>query len=359
MKKIFLLSAATLIMTLWSENVCARSWRINPNSEAKANFESINAAMESLEVFSGDTLYLDPGCTLPTQTITKSVTVIGTGFNLNDNPFIKESVINGSLDINTSNVKVEGCYVNYLIINDNCNETTIERCKLGKVVMSSSCTQTRFLSCYIVGVFEGDVVGYSITTDVEISNCIVTGGINNLVSATIRNNVIVVKGTTSDQYTSDQAYMLQNVTSSSITNNIIINTNEEYGVDETQIPYYYKNRTIKNVALEDNNTINRNVLSTDAEHAFVNYPDNKYIGATVEDVFVMEGGVGAMYQLKEGSPAIGYGTNGYDCGAFSGPYPYVVSGRPRFIPYIYEANIPNQPTDGKLNITLKIKSQNE
>lgn len=358
MKKSFLLSAATLILTLWSENVCARSWRINPNSDAKANFESINAAMGSLEVLNGDTLYLDPGCTLSTQTISKSVTVIGTGFNLNDNPFIKESVINVSLNINTSNVKVEGCYANSLNIQKECSEITIERCKLGSVKINSECTEVKFLSCYVVGVLNGALNGYMSTSDVEISNCIVTGGINDLVSATIRNNVIVVKGTTSVG-SNDQAYMLQNITSSSITNNIIINTNEEYGVDETQIPYYYRNRTIKNVAPEDNNTINRNVLSTDAEHAFVNYPDNKYIGATVEDVFVMEGGVGAMYQLKEGSPAIGYGTNGYDCGAFSGPYPYVISGRPRFIPYIYEANIPNQPTDGKLNITLKIKSQNE
>ena len=73
----------------------------------------------------------------------------------------------------------------------------------------------------------------------------------------------------------------------------------------------------------------------------------------------MEGGIDAIYELKEGSPALGYGTNGYDCGIFSGPYPFVLSGRPRLVPYIYEATIPNQSTDGKLNITLKIKSQNE
>ena len=52
-------------------------------------------------------------------------------------------------------------------------------------------------------------------------------------------------------------------------------------------------------------------------------------------------------------------SNGVDCGAFDGLYPYVVNGRPQFVPYIYDAQIPNTPTDGKLNITLKIKSQNE
>lgn len=100
-------------------------------------------------------------------------------------------------------------------------------------------------------------------------------------------------------------------------------------------------------------------MSTEAKYAFANYPANKFIGAAMTDVFTLTGVADAMYRLKEGSPAIGYGTNGYDCGAFSGAYPYVISGRPRFIPYIYEAVIPNHPTDGKLNVTLKIKSQNE
>ena len=101
------------------------------------------------------------------------------------------------------------------------------------------------------------------------------------------------------------------------------------------------------------------MLSTDEAHAWADFPTNKFIGAKVADVFVNEGSQEEKYQLKEGSPALGYGTNGVDCGVFDGEYPYVLCGRPQFVPYIYDAQIPNTPTDGKLNITLKIKSQNE
>lgn len=119
------------------------------------------------------------------------------------------------------------------------------------------------------------------------------------------------------------------------------------------------NNTIQNTAVTDYNSINNNVLSTDADHAWTDFPTNKFIGAKVEDIFVNEGNQEEKYKLKEGSPALDYGTNGVDCGAFDGLYPYVVNGRPQFVPYIYDAKIPNTPTDGKLNITLKIKSQNE
>lgn len=173
-------------------------------------------------------------------------------------------------------------------------------------------------------------------------------------SATITNNVIVYDG---DDSKTD--YALVDIKNSNITNNIIINTNTKYSVNSDQSVFYYKNNTIKDITPKSNNTIVRNVFSTEPQHAFPYHPDNKFIGASQEDVFVMEGGIDAMYELKEGSPALGYGTNGYDCGIFSGQYPFVLSGRPRLIPYIYEATIPNQATDGKLNITLKIKSQNE
>ena len=335
-------------LSLLSQNVEARSWRINSRPDAKANFESINEAMESLEVLNEDTLYLDPGCVLGDQTVSKSVTIIGTGYNLQDET-TREAIISGTLNVASDNVKIEGCNINII----NCSRhqnTTIERCKV--VTISSyyngptyGYAGFRVYSSYIL-----NRIDCNRSTGVEISNCIITGPIQDASNASIKNNTIICNGYNS--------YALS-ASNSSILNNIILNTNDGYSVDENQKPYYYKNNTIQSVAQENNNVINNNVLSTDAEHAFANFPKNKFIGATPEDIFTMDGTVEEMYKLKEGSPAIGYGANGYDCGAFAGQYPYVISGRPRFMPYIYEANIPNTPTEGKLNITLKIKTQNE
>lgn len=108
-----------------------------------------------------------------------------------------------------------------------------------------------------------------------------------------------------------------------------------------------------------NNIVN-NVLSTDEAHKFADYPTNKFIGnLPLTDIFVCEGEEGEYYRLKEGSPAIGAGATGNDCGAYGGERPYVKWCRPRHMPYIYDAKIPAMPTDDKLNITLKIKTQDE
>ena len=357
MKRFLLLALVSVVLVLSSEDVCARSWRINSSSEAKADFTSLSEALKSLEVFNGDTLYLDSGCYVSGTSINKSVTIIGTGFNLSGSP-IKEAVIGSTLTIETSNLKMEGCVINGSVnFADKIADVTFERCRiLGEIgtygVIPTINGPVKFLSCFLG---QGIKQAYPYRgNNFVISNCIIRGKLSDLNSATITNNVIVYNG---DDSKTD--YALVNIKNSNITNNIIINTNTKYSVNSDQTVFYYKNNTIKDIAPEFNNSIVRNVFSTESKYAFPNYPDNKFIGATLKDVFVMEGGIDAIYELKEGSPALGYGTNGYDCGIFSGPYPFVLSGRPRLVPYIFEATIPNQSTDGKLNITLKIKSQNE
>lgn len=353
MKRFLLLALVSVVLVLSSEDVCARSWRINSSSEAKADFTSLSEALKSLEVFNGDTLYLDSGSFVYGTVINKSVTIIGTGFNLSGSP-VKEAVIGSDLTIQTSNLKVEGCVINGSVnLAQGTADATFERCRiLGAIGVSAAPTISgpiKFLSCFL-----GKGIDQYKGNNFVISNCIIRGRLSDLNSATITNNVIVYDG---DESKTD--YALMDITNSNISNNIIINTNTKYSVNSDQTVFYYKNNTIKNTTPEYNNSIVRNVFSTESKYAFPNYPDNKFIGATLKDVFVMEGGIDAIYELKEGSPALGYGTNGYDCGIFSGPYPFVLSGRPRLVPYIYEATIPNQSTDGKLNITLKIKSQNE
>lgn len=355
MKKFLLLALASVTLLLCSEDVCARSWRINSSAEAKADFTSLSEALKSLEVFNGDTLYLDSGCYVWGTTINKSVTIIGTGFNLAGSP-VKEAVIGSTLTIDCGNVKVEGCIINGSVeLTDEVVNLTFERCRiLGGIGTPRSTLPTVSGPVKILSCFLGGGIDQYKGNNFVISNNIIRGQLSRLNSATITNNVIVYDGTDSKT-----DYALVDITNSSISNNIIINTNAKYLVNSDQTVFYYRNNTIANTTPASNNSIVRNVLSTAAEYAFPNYPDNKFIGATLEDVFVMEGGIDAMYELKEGSPALDYGTNGYDCGIFSGPYPFVLSGRPRLVPYIYEATIPNQSTDGKLNITLKIKSQNE
>ncbi len=62
------------------------------------------------------------------------------------------------------------------------------------------------------------------------------------------------------------------------------------------------------------------------------------------------------WQLKTGSPAIGAGVSGVNCGVFGGVTPYVLSGVPN-LPHIYQAAIAGTAySDAGLSCTIKIKS---
>lgn len=340
MKKLFTMVA---VMALVCNAAQAKTWRINNDPEAKADFLSINDAMASLEVYAGDVLYLDPGCRLPSQTINKGVTIIGTGYNLAES----EEAMVARITIKADGIKLTGVNVSGVISWDTSyNNITIERCKVQGVNLFGTCTGVKIISSYIAGNVDGS------NQALVLRNSIILGRVSRLNNGIISNNTIIYDAGT------EKSCPVRTISNSVIANNIIINTTT-YATTTDNVVTNWNYLTIEDTAVTDNNNITNNVLSTDAEHAWADFPTNKFIGAKVEDIFVNEGNQEEKYQLKAGSAAIGYGTNGVDCGAFDGLYPYVLCGRPQFVPYIYDAQIPNTPADGKLNITLKIKSQNE
>lgn len=348
MKKFFTLMAAVVLFSSAAE---ARNWRINNDPEAKADFLSINDAMASLDVYPGDVLYLDPGCHLPNQTVSKGVTIIGTGFNLNG--AVEEAFVDG-FDIKASDVKLMSINITGEVSTYGSNRgsnITLERCKTRNLLFNNAGTNLKVLNCYVSGNISGSDRG------VTVRNSIVLGQIISIKNGSIKNCVVISDG---GNYVGESYsyHVLYNITNTNITNNIIINTNTKSTVSGNTT-LYFNHQTIYNVSETDANSINNNILSNDAEHTFAIYKTNQFIGAKIEDVFAWEGSLDERFKLKKDSPALGAGANGVDCGVYGGAYPYVVSGLPKFIPYIVESNIPTTPTDGKLNITLKIKSQNE
>lgn len=349
MKKNLIVTAAMLFAFCGA--VQAKNWRINSDPEAKADFLSINDAMASLDVYPGDVLYMDPGCHLPYQNVTKGVTIIGTGYNLSG--AVEEAFLDG-VSIKASDVKLYGINITDDISTFNSNSgtnITIERCKTRNISFYNAGTNLKVINCYVAGNVSGQERG------VQLRNSIVLGNVNSIKNGIIR-NCVIISDCGNYTNTADYSHVLFGIKNTSITNNIIINTNTASKVDGNTT-VYFNHQTIYNTSETDANSINNNILSTDAEHSFDIYKSNYFIGATIEDVFEWKGTLDERFTLKEGSPAIGAGTNGVDCGVYGGVYPYVVSGLPKFVPYISESNIPTTPTDGKLNITLKIKSQNE
>jgi hypothetical protein len=139
-----------------------------------------------------------------------------------------------------------------------------------------------------------------------------------------------------------------------LTNDLIINNNVIWGTITTYHTFLVNNILVSgsyNNSVDDQTSnnlcdgtqfpdINNNQQNVDMSTVFmdyVGYIDNDYI-------------------LKSGSPAIGAGVNGGDCGVFSYDYgsdAYVLSGMPG-IPSIFEADV--QATVGLSSLPVNIKA---
>lgn len=345
MKKTFktqFLVAAALFVGV-ATTATAKSWRVNSDVTKNADFTSLNAVINSSDVVAGDTVYLDPGCILidkQTLGLNKPLTIIGPGYMRADAPH-QQAVIKGVVYIDNAGTKIEGVVLEGEI-NIRAQYVTIERCKTGNIKYYSNDYQTQYTTirqCYILGGIWGYGNTANQTANWTIENNIIirSGGhvINSLYSPNILNNYICS--------TSGGDAILGNITNATIQNNILIHIQN-------------KNYVFYNVL---QSIITNNVLSC-TEGTYTTIGENYYLDSTDEKlVFAWEGTNDQRYQLKADSPAKGYGVNGVDCGPYAGATPYVISGLPSGIPYYTKANIGTKAKDGKINVTLNIKMQDE
>ena len=342
----FLQRSAVAFVMLAMASVCfARSWQVNNNPNVIADFTDINAALSSADVVAGDTLYIGAGAVLGTQTITKAVTVIGTGWDYNDSPAVPGK-INGNITLSADGIKLLGIYVSGTAYVKSSN-ITLERCFIGSTIAQSINQLTdnvRILSCRFAGLNAND---NKYNSAWEIRNNIIqgtqstkTGFIRDLYNATVMNNVIV-----SNNVANSEHYFIYNCNYSVFKNNVL------YCIGNTDVtvnePKYFFNYCTSSI-------ITNNVMSL-ASSAASSFPNNIFTDSTDRAVvFKCAGSAssGEYYSLKEDSPAIGAGEGGIDCGAMVGTYKFVPFGRPDNIPVIKELVVPSTPTNGEINVTV-------
>ena len=298
--------------------VNARTWLIGTGGE----FVDINAAMSNSYVEDGDTLQFLPKTVLNTQqTVSKAVTIIGTGYlnpdessldrtNNYDAYLIIESddvtirsFRMGWVIIHGTNTRIEHCYVDYWVDINSFNYDT------ENAVITSS-----YIGFGIAGYNQLGVI-YEYAQNWVITNNIIgprggTWKIIGLDGATIDHNIIYSPSKASN-------YMVTNVKNSTFTNNIIVcDGSRDYTFDaNTQ-------KEASNCIIRNNIISNKTDLSR--------FPDNKQV-VNLAAVCTREGDdktSDIYYRLLDNSPAKGYATDGGDCGPWSGARPYVVGGIP-------------------------------
>ena len=336
MKK--LLAVALLILTATA--IQAKSWRINNDATKAPDFTDINAAMASAEVVAGDTLYLDPGTNLSAaQTVSKEVVVVGVGHGGN-RPYTR-ATISGKVTVTAPNARLLGLYITGEV-SINAQYVTLERCRIENIIYSSgtSCQYATFRQCYVTKTLNDDSAikgqgkasnnsaNWTIensVVDIYVGKCF-----TDFYQATVQNNVLL----TTKHWAYDEP-ALKSLGNSYIANNIIIN------------------RSVANKAIEDvSGTVTNNVLSQDYSSETNHVTNSTSTGVVFTGAF-------QSYALIENSPAAGYGTDGTDCGIFGGSYPYVADGLPQGHPYYEKAAISSRANNDKVNVSLKIKMQNE
>lgn len=319
--------------TTFSQN----HWRVNNAFGVDADFTTVQAAVDSATA--GDIIYIE-GTNIPYSaqvTISKALTLIGPGYFLASNDSTQANVsaayISGSLYFNPG---AEGTYMAGLTINQiyiSASNLIIERNNISGIRIGNTFDVGNVVirQNYISSLDDG-----SHYTSAVIKNNIFTYGIN----SSLRANWLIYNNTFYGSYSSTA---MINVYNSSIKNNIVINT-------YSAVSYY-----CINTDPAKNNNIEFNVCNK----VPYNQPalENNIWDADPALLLTLDGNSETKLYLLEDSPAIGYGENGQDCGAYGDLTPYILSGMPP-VPHIFKANVPvSATTTGGLPVNVKIKSQ--
>lgn len=304
----------------------ATVWRVNNNAAINANFTNFTAAQNAASP--NDTLYFEgSSVSYGNIVLTKPLVIIGPGYFLSGNPQTQANLLTAQFGTVGFNSGSTGSTISGLSITStvtiNISSVNIIRCYISAINLNSNSAAI---------------------SNILINGCFIYNDIYETGSQLI-NNVL-------------------------ITNNLIEGYNESVNLGDNASGVI-SNCILKDDLVVKNFTCSNNILTCCSvsrnNNVFFNnigsgtqFPtgNGNQQNINMTDVFVGATGnsTDGQYQLKPGSPAIGAGNDGTDCGIFGGITPYVLSGLPA-IPAIYEINMPSTGTSTNgINVTVKAKT---
>jgi hypothetical protein len=341
---------ATAIMMI-AQITTATVWRVNNRPNADADFTTIQAAHDGATA--GDILYIEGSpSSYGNLTCTKQLHIIGAGDFLNDNSetqAYKEVSIVGSIFFNSGseNSILEGVHVQSNSISINTSDITIRRNRIHSdsyvgsnlygIIINTNAANILIENNWIYVNNVSGWNGYAIYS---------TGtGLTNLV---IRNNFIF--GWRSS--TPDRALILS---ATVLSDNVAIYQNVITGFLNAKESLIYNNIMIDGTFTVNGSYYNNNIGNSTQFGTANGNQEN----VDMSTVFVDHtSGIDSDLQLTTGSPAIGAGWAGEDCGMYGGSYPYHISLLPA-IPAVWEVTLNNYGSDVvPINVNIKAKAHN-
>lgn len=353
MKKTFI----TMILMLALIKLNAAILQVNNSTNSPVTFTNVTDAITAAN--NGDTIYI-AGTIYPygNFTITKEITILGTGANPQKQLPYVSSVGEIDMTSNLSHVKISGLYItgrlllapgtNYLSVeycffsamhiqlNNNCNNTKIS----GNIFYNYSQTRWRNIDGF-------DQCGgyYGACTNLLIENNVFNGSISglNIPGTVIQNNIFLVNNPAFDGinvYNNGGCYTTSYISNATIQNNIF------YRADPTQ---FTSGCTFNNnITYHPSNTFSALSGTGNLDNInpdFINFP-------AAGDYF----GWAYNFNLQAVSPGNNAGTDGTDIGIYGGTFPVTTSGETYNMPVVRQMNITNTNVPQNGNINVKIRS---
>ena len=316
---------SVLLLTLFfTNNTYAKIWRVNNTAGVVADFTDLQSAHNA--AVAGDTIHVEPSVSNYTSlTLTKRLVIIGNGYLL---------TIDTGLQANTNNSAV----ASGITFNPGSSGSTIQGLTLAyyTYVEDSNITIRRCFIQYPVYVYSSKFT----FVNNYIYNYGVSEQVGNLTGINISNNIF---------------YYYSGITfGSTSTGNFTNNTCNASGI--SCYNFQVNNNILLGGAFTVNNNVYFNNISDGILFGTANGNQQNVLSA---NIFTQTGAYNthdAYWQLKVGSPAIGAGYGGVDCGAFGGPNPYHLAGIPS-VPTIYKLTVPPVGTTN-INVTISTRSNN-
>lgn len=306
--------------------------RVNNSVGVNAPYTTISAAITAAGV---NDIIMVEGSILAYDniTISKKVTIVGPGYFLSENLNLQASPTSASLSLVSLSAGSAGSSFYGLNITGNiglgdnvpANNMTVSNCRIGALTLSGDANNFFISGCYI-------------------TNSIIFSNLSQFTGTILHNNYLGVFATGG----SNLITLTQNVVGGNVGQ--VSNCDMQNNIFMAGFAGPANGAIIKN-----------NVFTvTQASLASIGAPvDNTNIfSATAANLFLGLTGntTDTQWRLKAGSPAIGAGISGEDCGMYGGATPYRPSGIQSGQPTINSFTTPSSiPKNGTLNVKVSAK----
>ena len=315
--------ATFFLVVFFFNSANAKIWRVNNTAGVVADFTTVQAAHDAAT--GGDTIHVEASASgYSGVTVTKQIVIIGDGYFLTTDTVLQANTNNSNVSTVTfnagsANSVMEGLTINYVDIHT--DHILIKR-------------------NYFGGTWQYLNAG--------ANNCTFSG--NYFASYGLYEN----SGPISNLYVGNNIFALVNITlgvdvAGTFENNTVWN-----GYTVSLYNFQVDNNIFASgTPFTANNVVPFNNIGNSTQ--FGNTNGNQQ-NVNMSTVFLLTGSLDAQFQLLAGSPAIGTGYQGVDCGAFGGPNPYKIGLIPS-VPTIYKLTVPPVGTS-TISVTVSTRSNN-